>query len=828
MKNYKFFLIFPLLILSLIFSSATYLNTHTQVVYAASLNDETFQVITKGIDYCREELNDDGGIRWFDETSSVPATIRVVLALAASGVSQDYLAGEDANNPVNYLISDGTMWIFGDEEEPTINIARAGQLLTAVSAANQNSYAFGPESINLVSLIKNHYDPNTGIFGISTDQDVTDQVWAIIGLASSYQSIPAEAVEWLAEVQADDGSWNDGFGSFLDMTPLAIMALGAGGEEIPNLTSIELGLDYLKTNQQINGGWQTSWDTTTNANTTGMALQAISAAGGDPASQDWTQLDGSPIESLVNLQQENGAIGGDFTNAYSTADAILGLSGQPLYNLSRIRRTGYAFEFIFAAQEPDGGWGSVGQTIDVILAAYAAGWDPTTITTGNRNPLDYLKENLNPYLENGPDAIGKAIIGLVAAGEDPHDFNSIDLVEKLIETYDGENQAFGSSENTWHQVFAILGLYSAGEPSPGDVIMTLKSLQQPDGGWEYSVGFGSWPDNTAIAIQALLAAGTPADSDVILDGIKYLTSLQLDDGGWGDASSTAFVVTALNALGIVNNAWQTDFGTTPMDALFSFQLPSGGFMFASDFPDENLLSTISAAYAAVGGHYIIPADKKPKTQIAGLIIQTDQENAAAACVPIEKEYISGLALLDISGAPYKINDGFIDSILDVSNPPGGTNYWSYWSWNGREWAFSNVGVNESKVLPGSIEALYFTSWEIFPSSPPEVIPYLNSVCDLDFQKNYQVQPYLHLYDIEEELRGESSINALQVTHDEQVESSQIEVIDTSKQETPEGFLPTQEGVTQKQKSLSLVPVAIIGLVGLGITLFLIWSFKRKK
>ena len=134
--------------------------------------------------------------------------------------------------------------------------------------------------------------------------------------------------------------------------------------------------------------------------THGMALQAISAAGGDPASQDWTQLDGSPIESLVNLQQENGAIGGDFTNAYSTADAILGLSGS-LYNLSRIRRTGYAFEFILLPKSRMG-MGVCRSNNRCDSAAYAAGWDPTTITTGNRNPLDYLKENLNPYLENGP------------------------------------------------------------------------------------------------------------------------------------------------------------------------------------------------------------------------------------------------------------------------------------------------------------------------------------------------------------------------------------------------------------------------------------------
>ena len=138
MKNQKKLLILPLLILSIIFSLLIVTNTHAQIVYAAPPHDETFQVLTNAINSFRDELNDDGGIRWFDESSSVPASIRVVLALAASGVSQDYLAGENDNNPIDYLISNGTKWIFGDEEEPTLNIARVGQLLAAVSAANQN------------------------------------------------------------------------------------------------------------------------------------------------------------------------------------------------------------------------------------------------------------------------------------------------------------------------------------------------------------------------------------------------------------------------------------------------------------------------------------------------------------------------------------------------------------------------------------------------------------------------------------------------------------------------------------------------------------------
>ena len=82
-----------------------------------------------------------------------------------------------------------------------------------------------------------------------------------------------------------------------------------------------------------------------------------------------------------------------------------------------------AFDFLFAAEGEDGGWDSVGQTLDVILAIEAAGWQPETLQMEAYSPLDYLNANLEAYLENSPDAIGKAILGVIALGEDPTDFN---------------------------------------------------------------------------------------------------------------------------------------------------------------------------------------------------------------------------------------------------------------------------------------------------------------------------------------------------------------------------------------------------------------------
>lgn len=773
-----------------------------QAVFAATPTLDVDTAILHAVEYFQTQQNDDGGLRWIDETSNVPATIRVVLALAAAGFPQEMLTTEQGNSPMDYLAKNGHSWVSQTEgTEPVLNVARAGQLLTAVAAANQDPYAFGSESINLVHLLITHYDPNTGVYGTATPDNVTDQVWAILGLASAYAGIPPDAVNWLGSAQSADGSWDDGFGSTLDMTPLALMALRASGYVAEDAPEILQATDFMISQQQQDGGWQSAWDSSTNANTTGMILQAIYAAGQSPSDPAWVRDEGSPVTALLNLQGDDGAIGGDFTNVFSTADAVLGLVGQPLFDLGHIRQIGRAFEYIFTTQGEDGGWGSVGQTIDVIIAARAAGWDPNTLLRNGHSPLDFIADHLDEYLGAGPDTIGKTILGLVAAGQDPTDFQGVDLVKSLLETYSLETRAFGDPANTWHQALAILGLHAAQGAIPEDALQTLLDLQQGDGGWEYSPGFGTWPDSTSLALQALMAAGTSADNIAIQNGVKHILSQQLKDGGWGDSSTTAYAIMAMNAAGIESNHWQTASGTTPINNLMTFQLPSGAFIFSQDFPDENLMATSAAILAAIGGDYLIQPLEQMTANTAGLVVQTDQGEVTTACVAFEGDSISGLALLDDSGIAYQAQDGFMNSILGISNPQGGTMYWSYWHWDGREWVFNNTGAGDSLVLPGSIEAWYFTSWEIYPSPPPAFVPHLGSLCESSVSKNFAVQPFLHYYDL-----YEGSISMSGVTR----------------------LAAGQQLQPTTQESLPLAPIIIIGIAGVIVLGLIIWMLFRKK
>jgi prenyltransferase beta subunit len=823
-----------LLAIIILFSSITSSAAALPIGEVAS-DSQVNPAISQAVNYLQTQLNDDGGIRWFNESSSVPTTIRVVVALSAAGLSQDAIISDSENRPIDFLSVSGTDWIYqAGSEQPGLNIARAGQLITAVAASNQNPHAFGPNAIDLINIIKSQYQQDSGIFGASTQDNVLDQVWAILGLAAAHASIPNEAVAWLISAQNPDGSWNDGFGSFLDTTPLGVMALAAADQENLGMPALQNAVEFMLTNQQTDGGWQTEWDSATNANTTGMMIQGLVAA-----STIEPELYASDIAdarlALLEIQQQDGVFGVDFANAYSTADAILGLTDQTIFNLGSLRRVSYAFEFIFSAQASDGGWGSVGQTIDVILALTAAGWDPATVMQNGTSSIDYLAENLPGYLDAGPDAIGKSILGLVAARQDPDNFNNLDLITILMETYDPDLSAFGDPDNTWHQSLALLGLSAANQSIPEGAELTLIQQQQEDGGWEYSPGFGTSADNTSLALQALLAAGRQIDDEVIQNSLRFLEAQQTPDGGWGDSSTTAFAIMALNSLDLPTSDWITENQQSPMENIFTYQGSSGGFFYSSEFPQPNLMSTTSAVLAVLSGSYIISPEMIDAENYAGLIVHPGDTDIKAVCVSFSTPSISGFELLDSTEIPFVIQDGFINSIMDISNPSGGTMYWSYWRWNGREWSFNNIGISDSVVYPGSIEAWYFTSWEVFPSLPPDYVPNLNQICNQTVLRDYSDQPSLNYWNLNP--TPLISIDEVPQTQEpildepaEDLEEVREPIQDESVEEVEQIQQPTPAEISQDagETPRSTLPLIIIGVAGTIVLLTIAALLIKKK
>ncbi len=127
-------------------------------------------------------------------------------------------------------------------------------------------------------------------------------------------------------------------------------------------------------------------------------------------------------------------------------------------------------------------------------------------------------------------------------------------------------------------------------------------------------GLTSDTNTTALAIQALIAAGEPISSTVVVNALNFLKTSQNEDGGfpydpdssWGtqsDTNSTAYVVQAIWAAGQdpTVDPWVIN-QTNPIEFLLNMQLEDGSFEW-QDGSGSNLLATQQAIPALLGNPY---------------------------------------------------------------------------------------------------------------------------------------------------------------------------------------------------------------------------------
>jgi hypothetical protein len=145
-------------------------------------------------------------------------------------------------------------------------------------------------------------------------------------------------------------------------------------------------------------------------------------------------------------------------------------------------------------------------------------------------------------------------------------------------------------------------------------------MQLDDGGWGFDVNAPADVDSTALALQALRAAGRDSANPVVQAGLAYLRRVQTPDGGFpgydglSSASSTGLALQALAAFGQqpASLSWtRTVSGTdsasrllqpTPLDALLALQSVDGGFAGFSGANDP--FSTYQALPGLVGKSYV--------------------------------------------------------------------------------------------------------------------------------------------------------------------------------------------------------------------------------
>ena len=201
--------------------------------------------ITAALDYVQTQQNADGGFgSGFSPDSTLSSTADAALGIVAAG--GDLAAfDQDGNTPLTYL------------EANASSAASAGdlsKLILAAIAAGENPRNFG--GVDSVAQLESLLDAG-GRIGGEMDTFVS-HVMAVLALASAERSIPAAAVETIKIAQQDNGSWAwDGTAETAgdtNTTAFAVQALVAAGED-PAGGAVAQALAYYTGIQNEEGGW---------------------------------------------------------------------------------------------------------------------------------------------------------------------------------------------------------------------------------------------------------------------------------------------------------------------------------------------------------------------------------------------------------------------------------------------------------------------------------------------------------------------------------------------------------------------------------------------
>jgi len=585
--------------------------------------------IGQALYWLRSQQQDEGSIP-SAVSGTYNGTSQAVLAIAASNQDPNTWLSSDNNSPLDFLASQAIT-----QTDTVTETGTAAWLTLAVVSAGENPYDFG--GVNLVQRLRDYYDPGTGQYGL--EGDVPAQSLAMMALSVAVtdtqyitQTVPVTATELLKSWQDPGGGWGYAYpctgwcSPDVDNTALVMQALIAAGEPVAS-TSIISATGFLKSQQGDDGGFQ-SWGTS-NANSTAWGIQALIAAGQDPAGADWTKDGHTPISFLLSLQADGGYF--EYSSppppwtpdlVLNTVQAIPALAGKPFPLRGRYVGVKKGLCWLGTQQQADGSIpsavsGAYNGTNQAVLAIVAGGANPLAWdSSGGKDPIDFLESQAitqtDTITETGMTA--RTLLSAVAAGENPQNFGGVNLVATLtITDYNSSIGQYGLKGDVPVQALSMMAVRVADQTVPVTATELLKSWQDSGGGWGCAYPCTGWcspdVDNTALVMQALIAAGEPVTWTSIISATGFLKRQQGDDGGfqsWGtsNANSTAWGIQALIAAledpqGV---DWSQD-SKTPWYYLLQLQDDIGGFQYSSPPPGwsaDLVLNTVQAISALAG------------------------------------------------------------------------------------------------------------------------------------------------------------------------------------------------------------------------------------
>lgn len=525
--------------------------------------------------------------------------------------------------------------------------AYAENIMGLLATAQDTSYYVG-------ELVKSQNEEGEFVVGSSDEDSVTtlaDSITALDMAKAKYNI--GKAVNALVN-SAKDGHYED-----VTTTAYALRAL-LKHKDIEGVESLITScLAHLQEEQLSNGGY----DYYTMGNSpysTGPVVQALILAKEDLTADKWKKGDRTLVDSLLACQLGDGTFQSSETMGYGMSDpgasefAFAALSdiysGTSMYERfisedsgtekdttkpviktnirEKIEKAIDSSSNIFIGQQEWNSWQIIGIT-----------------RAGKSVPKGFIDSiNVNNLVK--ATDYEKTILGVLAAGEDPMDFNGINLIEKLCDI-DLPSKSINGI------VYGLIVLDAGKYKLPKDTTWTRENLieslvnkQNKDGGWSF-FGEISDPDMTGMAMTALAPYNNPEHVNVqeaINKAVERLSATQISDGEHKGAfdiqgqyptaangNSTAQVLMGLSCNGIDPTGEKfTKNGNTVVDALLSFQSENGGFGFTDN--EYNGYATEQVLYALE--QYIYYLDGK------GSIFSWGDKN------PIEEIIIENLTGVD--------------------------------------------------------------------------------------------------------------------------------------------------------------------------------------